>query len=152
MVLGETEVNLVLASSTPAGIVNQSFFQIRRYTTLFSLAQRWSINLCYPLYEVQTSTSLLTPFHWAATIKKQGAPLPIRAEFSASRRSVPSIDNCRVEFVTEIFSSEWVHAMQSCRTRPGVSSASPASPKNSFLRAAIFVSPCCRNSWKPLSG
>jgi hypothetical protein len=48
MVLGEIEVNLVLASSTPARIVNQSFLWFRRNTTLFSLAQRQSINLYYP--------------------------------------------------------------------------------------------------------
>jgi hypothetical protein len=64
MVLGETEVNLVLASSTPAGIVNQSFFQIRRYTTLFSLAQRWSINLCYPLYEVLADMRPVIAYQW----------------------------------------------------------------------------------------
>jgi hypothetical protein len=52
MVLGEIKVNLVLASSTPAGIINQSSNQIRRNTTLFSLAQRRSINLYYPSYEV----------------------------------------------------------------------------------------------------
>jgi hypothetical protein len=47
MVLGETEVNLVLANSTPVRIVNQSFLWFQRNTTLFSLAQRQSINLCY---------------------------------------------------------------------------------------------------------
>jgi len=52
MVLGEIKVNLVLASSTIAGIINQSPNQIRRNTTLFSLAQRRSINLYYPSYEV----------------------------------------------------------------------------------------------------
>jgi hypothetical protein len=52
MVLGEIKVNLVLASSTIAGIINQSSNQIRRNTTLFSLAQRRSINLYYPSYEV----------------------------------------------------------------------------------------------------
>jgi hypothetical protein len=52
MVLGEIKVNLVLASSTKAGIINQSSNQIRRNTTLFSLAQRRSINLYYPSYEV----------------------------------------------------------------------------------------------------
>jgi hypothetical protein len=52
MVLGETKVNLVLATSTLAGIINQSSNQIRRNTTLFSLAQCRSINLCYPSYEV----------------------------------------------------------------------------------------------------
>jgi hypothetical protein len=52
MVLGETKVNLVLATSTLAGIINQSSNQIRRNTTLFSLAQWRSINLCYPSYEV----------------------------------------------------------------------------------------------------
>jgi hypothetical protein len=53
MVLGEIKVNLVLASSTKAGIINQSSNQIRRNTTLFSLAQRRSINLYYPSYEVR---------------------------------------------------------------------------------------------------
>jgi hypothetical protein len=52
IVLGEIKVNLVLASSTKAGIINQSSNQIRRNTTLFSLAQRRSINLYYPSYEV----------------------------------------------------------------------------------------------------
>jgi hypothetical protein len=52
MVLWEIKVNLVLASSTIAGIINQSSNQIRRNTTLFSLAQRRSINLYYPSYEV----------------------------------------------------------------------------------------------------
>jgi hypothetical protein len=38
MVSVEIEVNLVLAGSTLAGTINQLFFWIRRYTTLFSLA------------------------------------------------------------------------------------------------------------------
>jgi len=58
MVLGETKVNLVLAASTLAGIINQSSNQIRRNTTLFSLARWRSINLCYPSYEVLVLCSL----------------------------------------------------------------------------------------------
>ena len=33
MVLGETEVNLILAGSALAGIINQLFFRIRRNIT-----------------------------------------------------------------------------------------------------------------------
>jgi hypothetical protein len=84
MVLGEIKVNLVLASSTIAAIINQSSTQIRRNTTLFSLAQRRRINLYYPSYEVAQDIKFCFTLRGSRSAKSGVllADSHVRAEYS----------------------------------------------------------------------
>ena len=108
MVLGETKVNLVLAASTLAGIINQSSNQIRRNTTLFSLAQRRSIDLYYPSYEVRAliDNFVWEHFHQQDATRDASIRLPYKAQLPRRAQRLACYTDCSLGVIIPVFTAK----------------------------------------------